>query len=316
MARALLGRALSAAAVLLTVSLLIFAACEVLPGDAAQIMLGEDATPQEVAQLRGRLGLDRPPAERYVAWIGGLAAGEFGTSFTTKRAIAEILPARLENTALLTLLTTLVAVPAGLALGIAMALWAGGGFDRALSVGLLALAATPEFLIGTAGVLVFAVNLRWLPSISSLNTSAGLTQIVTSLILPVLTLASVLVAQIARMTRAALVGLADRPFVEMATLKGASRLRVVLVHTLVNAAGPLANIVTINVAYLVSGVVIVETIFAVPGLAQLMINSVSTRDMPVIEACAMIFCAAYVLLMLLADLLSLAFNPRLRRTVR
>jgi len=312
--RLLLTRLLGALAVLLTVSVLIFAGGEMLPGDVAQIMLGEGASEAEVAQLRRQLDLDRPATERYLDWLGGMARGDWGVSYTTKRPIGEILPVRARNTALLTALTVAVAVPVALGLGVLMALLAGTAFDRAASVVLLGLSAMPEFLLATAGVLVFAVRLQWLPAISNVSLAGTLAEAARALALPVLTLSLIIVAQIARMTRATLVGLADRPFIEMAHLKGASRLRVVLVHALANAIGPLANIVTLNVAFLVSGVVVVETIFAVPGLAQLMINAVSNRDMPVVEACAMIFCATYVLLLLLADLFGATFNPRLRRS--
>ncbi|WP_408901815.1 ABC transporter permease [Roseomonas gilardii] len=312
----MLTRLLGACAVLLTVSLLVFAGGEMLPGDVAQIMLGEGATETEIAQLRQQLNLDRSAPERYLDWLGGMARGDWGVSYTTKRPIGEILPVRARNTALLTALTTMLAVPMALGLGVLMALFTGTVFDRWASVVLLGLSAMPEFLIATAGVLVFAVRLHWLPAISNISLAGGFGEAARALALPVLTLSLIIIAQIARMTRATLVSLADRPFIEMAQLKGASRLRVVLVHALANAIGPLANIITLNVAFLVSGVVVVETIFAVPGLAQLMINAVSTRDMPVVEACAMIFCVTYVLLLLAADLFGTVFNPRLRRSTQ
>ncbi|MDJ0391576.1 ABC transporter permease [Roseomonas sp. E05] len=314
MVRLVVTRLTGAVAVLLTVSLLVFASGEALPGDVAQLMLGEGASQEAVAQLRQQLQLDRPAPERYLGWLGGMVSGDWGVSYTTRRPISEILPPRLANTALLTVLTVLVAVPVALGLGILMALFAGGRFERSTSVVLLGLSAMPEFMLATLAVLIFAVKLRWLPAISNLSITDGPLEAARALTLPVLTLSLAIAAQIARMTRATLVNLADRPFIEMAHLKGASRLRVILVHSLANAIGPLANVVTLNIAFLISGVVVVETIFAVPGLAQLMINSVSTRDMPVIEACAMIFCCVYVLLLAAADLLGTAFNPRLRRS--
>lgn len=178
------------------------------------------------------------------------------------------------------------------------------------SIVVLGLSATPEFLIGTLGVLLFAVKLHWFPAVSYLTPDSGLWASTKALFLPVATLVIVVTAQIARMTRAIISDLLGQPFAEMAMLKGNAPWRIVSVHALIMAVGPIANVVALNVAYLISGVVVVETIFAYPGLARLMTDAVQARDMPVVQACAMIFSAAYVLLILLADILANAFDVR------
>jgi peptide/nickel transport system permease protein len=230
--------------------------------------------------------------------------------------VSQLLGERLANTAMLAGSTTLIAVPLALGIGLLMALRAGSRFDRVASVVVLALSATPEFLIGTLAVMTFSVHLKWLPAVAHVTFGGGLSALARSLFLPVFTLSIVIAAQIARMTRATIVNLLDLPFIEMATLKGVPRRRIVLVHALINAVGPIANVVALNVAYLVSGIVVVETIFAFPGVARLMVDAVQARDLPVVQACAMVFCFAYVVVILAADLLAVVFNPRLRRGIQ
>lgn len=303
--------------IVFAVSVLIFVGCEILPGDVAQVLLGQYATPESVKALRVTLGLDRSPFERYFAWLSGiLLHGDWGMSITTKVPVSQLLGERLRNTAVLGGITTVIAVPLALGLGLMMALGSGGRFDRTASVVILALSATPEFLIATIAVLCFAVQLKWLPAVAYLTPGSGFGQTVRALLLPVATLVIVVTAQIARMTRATITNLLETPFIEMATLKGASRRRIVFIHALVNVVGPLANVVALNIAYLVSGVVIVETVFAYPGLARLMVDAVQARDLPVVQACAMVFCLAYVILILIADFLAILFNPRLLAQTR
>lgn len=308
----ILRRLALAGVILWIVSLLVFAGCEILPGDVAQVALGQYATPESVRALRTELGLDRPAPERYLDWLEGMLKGDFGRSMTTKTPVSRLLSERLRNTGILAGSTTLIAVPLAIGLGLMMALWSGGVFDRIASIVVLALSATPEFLIGTLAVLLFAVKLRWLPAIANVDPAFDVGQLSRTLLLPVGTLTLVVAGQIARMTRATVTNLLDSPFIEMAILKGVPRWRLVFVHALINVVGPLANVVALNVAYLVSGVVVVETIFAYPGMARLMVDAVGARDLPLVQACAMLFCAAYVLLILAADLIAVLFNPRAR----
>ncbi|MBL0406163.1 ABC transporter permease [Microvirga aerilata] len=306
----ILKRVLQTAVLLLAVSVLVFIGCQILPGDVAQVALGQFATEDNVRALRLELGLDRPAYVQYLSWLAGILQGDWGQSITTKTSVATMLSERLWNTGLLALVTTIIAVPLALILGLLMAVGAGRTWDRGASIVVLGLSATPEFLIGTLAVLLFAVQLRWLPAVAYLSPGAGISQTARALFLPVLTLVIVVTAQIARMTRAIIANLLTQPFVEMAFLKGVPTRRVVGVHALINAVGPLANVVALNIAYLVSGVVVVETIFAYPGLAGLMINAVQARDLPVVQACALIFCATYVLMILLADILAHVYDPR------
>jgi len=305
-----------AALILLTVSALVFIGCEILPGDVAEVALGQFATPESIHALHEQLGLDRPAPVRYLEWLLGILHGNWGMSIGTKAQVSQLLGERLANTAMLAGATTIIAIPLAVALGLSMALRAGSRFDRAASVVVLALSATPEFLIGTLAVMLFAVHLKWLPAVAQITFGGGPVALARSLLLPVLTLSIVVTAQIARMTRATIVNLLDLPFVEMAMLKGVSRRRIILIHALINAVGPIANVVALNIAYLVSGIVVVETIFAFPGVARLMVDAVQARDLPVVQACAMVFCFAYIILILAADMLAVLFNPRLRRGIR
>ncbi|NBC36436.1 ABC transporter permease subunit [Novosphingobium sp. FSY-8] len=309
----MLARRLASSAVtLVLVTLVIFALANLLPGDAAQEMLGQSATPEQVAALRHQMGLDRPAALRYVGWIAGLVHGDPGQSLVAGMPVREIIAERLPHSLMLAGLTTLVAVPLALIIGMGAAIHRGGWVDRALNIGTLSLVAIPEFLVATLGVLVFSVWLRWLPSIALVSAEATWGETLRSCALPILSLTVVVVAQMARMTRAAIVDQMDRPYVEMARLKGAGTARVVLRHILPNAIGPVVNAMALSLSYLLGGAIIVETIFNFPGLASLMVNAVTSRDMPLLQACAMIFCGAYLMLMLVADVVAIVANPRLR----
>lgn len=310
MTRFLVSRLFLAALVLWLVSVLVFVGCEILPGDVAQLALGQYATPENVAALREQLGLNYPAHTRYLHWLVGMMQGDWGQSIATKTPVAVMLAERVGNTLRLAGLTTLIAVPLSIGLGLLMSLGSGGRWDRAGSVVVLGLSATPEFLIGTLAVLFLAVKMHWFPAVAYLSPGSNMWETVKSLFLPVATLVIVVTAQIARMTRAIIGNLLNQPFAEMAMLKGVSRWKIVSHHALVMAVGPIVNVVALNIAYLISGVVVVETIFSYPGLARLMTDAVQARDMPIVQACAMLFSAAYVALILLADTLANAFDVR------
>jgi len=297
---------------LLVVSAIIFTITSLLPGDAAQEALGQSATPETVAALRAQYGLDKPGPVRYANWLGGLATGNLGQSFTASMPVAELIKTRLPKSLLLAGVTAAVSVPIALALGILAAMARGGALDRALSLATLSMVAVPEFLVATIAVLVFAVKLRWLPALSNAVDIKDVGQFFRTYAMPVSTLCFVVIAQMARMTRAAVLDQLSASYVEMAVLKGAKPARVALRHALPNAIGPIANAVALSLSYLLGGVVIVETIFNYPGIASLMVDAVTNRDMPVVQACAMIFCFAYLLLVLVADLVAILSNPRLR----
>ncbi len=313
MAKLILQRLGAGLLTLWLVTVLVFIGTQLLPGDVAQAVLGQSATPEAVAALRIEMGLDRPAVVRYFAWITGLLDGNLGTSLANGARISSLIAERLSNTLLLAGVTAFLVVPAAIVLGLVAAMYPESIFDRTVSMMTMFLVAVPEFLLGTLLVLIFAVNLRWLPAISYVTEFRSVGQMMQALALPVLTLALVLLAQMARMTRSTILNILSSSYIEMAVLKGVRRHRIVFRHALVNAMSPIANVIALNLAYLVSGVVIVETIFAYPGLAKLIVDGVSSRDYPVIQSCAIIFCSAYLLFILVADIAAILSNPRLRR---
>ena len=308
----LVQRILLALLSLLAVSVIVFAITAVLPGDAAQEQLGQDATAESLAALRAQMGLDVPAPLRYLHWLGGIVRGDLGQSVTTQMPVSDLVASRLPNSLLLAAVTALFSVPIALTLGIASAVWRGTWFDRFVSSAAVAVVSVPEFLIATLAVLVFAVKLKWLPALSYVNDIESIGQMLRAFAMPVLSLCCVIVAQMMRMTRAAVSDQLDAPYIEMVRLKGASPLRMVMAHALPNAIGPIANAVALSLSYLLGGVIIIETIFNYPGIAKLMVDGVSQRDMPLVQTCAMIFCAGYLLLVTLADVCGIVANPRLR----
>ncbi len=310
--RLIARRVLLSVVLLFAVSVIVFASTEFLPGDVAQMVLGQGATPAALAGLRAALHLGEPPWLRYLHWLGGMMTGRLGTSLVNGMSIASLIGSRLGNSLLLALLTTLVTVPLALAVGITSAMWQGTLYDRIVNGMTISAVSVPEFLFATLAVLIFAVRLHWLPALSYAANTGSLVGLFRSFALPVATLALAIFAQMARMTRAALINTLGSSYIEMAVLKGVRPVRLVLRHALPNTLGPIANAVALSLSFLLGGVVIVETVFAYPGLAKLMVDAVSTRDMPLIQACAMIFCSAYLLLVLVADIVAILSNPRLR----
>ena len=302
----------SALLTLFLVSAVVFAISALLPGDAAQEILGQSATPEQVAALREEMGLNRPGLTRYLEWLFSLVSGDPGMSYVANMPVAEIISDRLPNTLRLAGITAVVSVVIALTIGVISAINRGGRLDRILNVITLTLVATPEFLVATLGVLLFSVTLLWLPAIALVNDEASFGEMLRSLALPIMSLTSVVVAQMARMTRAAVADQLDRPYVEMARLKGVPFSRIVLFHVMPNAIGPIVNAVALSLSYLLGGALIVETIFNYPGLASLMVNAVTSRDMPLLQSCAMIFCGTFLLMVLVADVIAILANPRLR----
>ncbi|HEY1147374.1 MAG TPA: ABC transporter permease [Pseudoduganella sp.] len=312
MAKLLLNRVAMAVLTLFIVSIVVFAITNLLPGDAAEESLGQAATPETVAALRAQFGLDQPAPVRYVRWLAHIVRGDAGTSLVSGQAITEMIGKRLPNSLVLAGATAVVSVPLALTLGILSAMFRGSKFDRGVNMLAVSLVSVPEFLIATLAVLLFAVKLRWLSALSHTADIQTLGQFLRAYAMPVFTLCCVIVAQMARMTRAAVIDQLRSPYVEMARLKGAKPVRIVLAHALPNAVGPIDNAVALSHSYLLGGVLIVESIFNYPGIASLMIDAVTTRDIPVVQACSLIFCGAYLLLVMLADIAAIASNPRLR----
>ena len=308
----ILNRLFIALITLLIVSFAVFFATNMLPGDTASILLGQAATPEAVAGLRKAMHLDEPAILRFLEWLLGLIRGDLGTSYANNMPVAELIGRRLVATLELAAITTFVSVPLALLLGITSAMLRGSYYDRIVTIISIGVISVPEFMVATLAVLLFAVYLRWLPALSSVSEAHTVFDLLKIYAMPVITLTFVISAQMIRMTRAALIETLKTPYVEMALLKGASRGRMVFRHALPNALGPIVNAVALSLSYLVGGVIIVETIFNYPGIAKLMVDAVATRDLPLIQSCAMIFCLGYLLLITVADIVAILSNPRLR----
>ena len=303
---------------LFVVSVVIFSSLEMLPGGYAQNILGQGATPEIVANFNKELGLDRPATIRYFEWIGGVLHGDFGNSYsgsgnggTQSRDVASVIGPRLYNTFFLGLMAAIVAVPLSMFLGVTTALYRNSLYDRIVNAVTLSTIATPDFFIAYILLFIFAVKLRWFYPTSTISAATPLLEHIYRAFIPALTLTLVIVAHMMRMTRAAIINLLASPYIEMAQLKGVPRREVIVKHALPNAWAPIATVIAFNLAYLVVGVVVVEVVFVYPGIGQLMVDAVSNRDMPVVQACALIFAATYILLNLSADVISIVTNPRL-----
>ena len=296
---------------LFIVSLVIASIVELLPGDITQAILGQTATPETVEAFRRELGIDRPVHERYIEWLRGMVTGDMGKSLANKREISELVGTRLSNTLFLGGFAAAIAVPLSLILGLLAALYRNSIFDRGINLFTLTSISFPEFFVAYILILLFAVKTGWFPGISNVSKDLPLGDKLFRTLLPAATLTLVVVAHMMRMTRAAIINLLSSDYIEMAHLKGIRPMRVIFYHALPNAWGPIVNVIALNLAYLVVGVVIVEVVFVYPGLGQLLVDSVSKRDVPVVQACSMIFAGVYILLNLLADIVSIVTNPRL-----
>ena len=301
---------------LFVVSVIIFSSLQFLPGDFATSVLGQAATPETVAAFRRELGLNEPAITRYFQWIGGVLQGDFGASFSGRsqgreREVMELIGPRLWNTLFLAGMTAIIAVPLALTLGITAALYRNSFYDRAVNATTLTTISFPEFFVAYILILVLATLWKVFPSLANVRESTELIDRIYMTALPALTLTLVIVAHMMRMTRAAIINLLASPYIEMARLKGVSKSNVIIKHALPNAWAPIVNVIAFNLAYLVVGVVVVEVVFVYPGVGQLMVDAVTTRDIPVVQACALIFAATYILLNLFADIVSIVTNPRL-----
>ncbi len=308
---------------LLVVSLVIFIAVNALPGDFAQAILGQGATPEAIKAIREDLGLDQPYFQRYFTWLAGMLRGDLGISFaqmnfasnmggTQLKGVLEQIAPRFANTMFLAGVTACIAVPISVTLGIMAALYRNSVFDRATNIATLTSISSPEFFLAYILILFLAVLNPIFPSLSNIFEGMGFGERLQKTMLPALTLTLVVTAHMMRMTRAAIINLLASPYIEMARLKGISPMRVIVIHALPNALAPIINVIALNLAYLITGVVVVEVVFVYPGIGQLFVDSVKIRDIPVVQACCLIFASAYVLLNLAADILSILSNPRLR----
>ncbi|MCX7790909.1 MAG: ABC transporter permease [Chloroflexaceae bacterium] len=303
-------------ATLLIVSAIIFVSTEVLPGDVATAILGREASPARLAALREQLGLDRPALERYVEWLSGALRGDFGTSLARPNvAVGQLIAERLRNTVLLSISAAVIGLPLALGLGILAGLLRDRTPDVVISSLALIGMSLPEFVIGSLLILTFGVSWAILPAVTVAPPDAPITALLPNLILPAITLIIVMVAYILRMVRSSMIDAMASDYVQMATLKGMSRTRVVLRHALPNALLPTINAVALTVAWLIGGVVVVETVFNFPGIGRLMVTAVQDRDLPLVQALGLLGATLYITINLSADLLTLWLSPRLRARV-
>ncbi|OBQ67550.1 MULTISPECIES: ABC transporter permease [Mesorhizobium] len=297
---------------LLAISVLIFAGTQILPGDVAQAILGQSATPESLANLREQLGLNDPAYVRYFHWLGGVLTGDLGTAMSSGQDIATSIKGRLWNTLFLAFWAAIVAVPLAIILGLIAVRYRNGWVDKLISGLALASTSFPEFFIGYLLVYFFAVKWQIFPAISTVYDGMPFGERMQAIALPATALTLVVLAHMMRMTRAAILNVMQSAYVETAELKGLSAFAVIRKHAFPNAIAPIINVVMLNLAYLIVGVVVVEVIFVYPGMGQYLVDHVTKRDVPVVQAVGLIFAAVYISLNIIADIAAIVANPRLR----
>ena len=301
---------------LAVVSVIIFAATQALPGDAARSILGRGATPEALENLRMQLGLDEPPVQQYVDWIGGFLTGDLGTSLAANIPVTELLGDRILYSAFLMLLAALVSVPLGIVIGAVSARRRDSAFDHTMSMTTLGLAALPEFVVGLTLVVLFSTTVfQWLPGVVVTEPGVGPWHYPKELILPTATLVVAVVPYTARIMRASMVEILESDYVEMARLKGMPERLVLWRHAVPNGLAPTFQVAALNLAYLAGGIVVVETVFNYPGIGLALVEAVQSRDMPVVQALALLIAGLYVVLNMLADIATILVSPRLRTSL-
>ena len=313
MAKLIVNRLFLGLLTLFAVSVLIFVCTQILPGDVASAVLGQGATPEALVIFRRELGLDLPPQTRYWNWLSGALQGDLGVALTNKRVIMDDLLPRLRNTLFLAGYAALVAIPLSGGLGVLAAINEGKLTDRLSNVLTLIAISLPEFFVAYLLIIFFAVNFQWFPPLAMVSKGMTFGERIFQTTLPAITLTLLVAAHMLRMTRSSVLSVMSTPYIEMAFLKGARRKRVIVRHALPNAAAPIITVVALNMAYLVVGVVVIESVFVYPGLGQYMVDAVAKRDVPVIQACGLTFATVFVALNTLADILVILVNPRLRQ---
>jgi len=310
--REVVRRLLLGVAMLVGVSMLIFAGTQMLPGDVAQAILGQSATPEALANLRKEMGLDASPVVRYWNWFSGAVTGDFGVSLSNGQDISSALGKRLQNTLFLAACAAVIAVPLAILLGLVAVRFRNGFVDRLISGLGLASTSLPAFFVGYVLLYFFAVKLQWVTSVSTVFDGMPLSERLGAIILPVLVLTAEVLAHMMRMTRAAVLNVMQSAYIETAELKGLSGFQIIYRHAMPNALAPIINVVMLNLAFLVVGVVVVEVIFVYPGMGQYLVDHVATRDVPVVQACALVFATVYIGMNIIADIAGVLSNPRLR----
>lgn len=297
---------------LLAISVLIFAGTQILPGDVAQAILGQQATPTALANLRAQMGLGDPAYVRYFHWLFAFVHGDLGKSLANGQDIAAEIGQRLKNTLFLAAVSAAIITPLSIVLGLIAALYENRWPDKLISAITLATVSLPEFLLGYILIFFLAVEYPIAPSVSTVFDSMSFLDKLHAIILPVTVLVLVSVGHTMRMTRAAILNVMESAYIETAELKGIRPFRVILMHAFPNAISPVVNVLMVDLAYLVVGVVVTEVVFVYPGMGQYLVDHVAKRDVPVVQAVGLIFAAVYIALNMVADIVSILSNPRLR----
>lgn len=299
---------------IIVTSLIVFIVTQFLPGDVCRIILGREAGEAALSACRQDLGLDQPLVMQYLGWLGDFLTGDWGISYGTRQPIYPLVMGRLGNSAMLMGMTLLFAVPVSVLLGVIAGLNENRWLDNVINIFSLSVVGLPEFVTGVVLIQVFAFSLGWLPANSSIPPEASIQEILPMLVLPALTATLVLLAYIARLTRAGVIEELKRPYVRTATLKGLPQRSVIFKHVLRNALLPTITVVAISVGWLISGLIVIENVYNFPGLGRLLVFAIDRRDLPVMQAVTMITVLGFALANLFADLLYAALNPRIRLT--
>jgi peptide/nickel transport system permease protein len=313
MSRFLLRRVLLGLLILLLVSIVVFAATQALPGNAARAILGRNATPERLAALTRQLHLNQSAVSQYSHWLGGVLTGNFGTSAATEQPVSSLISARILNSAFLVLVSALIALPLSIGLGVWMAVKRDKPTDHVLSLTTLSLAALPEFVIGIGLIVLFATNVSHVfPAVSIIPPGEHAWNVPNVVVLPAATLVLAVTPYISRIMRGSMVEVLESEYVTMARLKGLSNRTVIWRHAVPNAVVPAIQVSALQLAYMAGGVVLVEYVFSFPGIGSALVDAVGNRDIPVVQALVIIIAAVYVVVNLVADLLTIVVTPRLR----
>ena len=308
----ILRRLLATVPVLLIVAVLVFLMLRLTPGDPAAILAGDAASSEQIAEIRASLGLDRPLPVQFAIWIGNLARGELGQSYFYKMQVTQLIGQRLEPTMALATLTILFAVVVSIPLGVLAAWRFGGWFDRAL-MGFSVLGfSVPVFVLAYILIWIVSLQLGWFPVQGYRRLADGFFPFLHHLILPALTLSVIYIALIARVARASVLEALGEDYIRTARAKGLPEIRVLVRHALANAAVPIATVIGIGIAILIGGVVVTESVYAIPGLGRLTVDAVLARDFPTIQGVILFFSFIYVLVNLVIDLSYVFLDPRIR----
>ena len=305
-------RSVLALVTLFIISLIVFVGVEALPGDTATAYLGQQATPESLKALREEFGLNAPIHERYISWLGGILRGDLGDSMVKRKPVAELIGNRFRNTVVLATAAALVGIPLAIVLGVIAGLMRDKWPDVLVSTTSIVGMTLPGFVTATILIYVFAIRLEWFPAITLVPTDVPVVELLPNIILPIITLTLIMVAHILRLVRTNMIDVLTSDYVQMARLKGVPERQIVFRHALPNAMLPTINVVALTLAWLLGGVAIIETVFNYPGIGKLMISGITDRDFALVQGIAIILAAIYISLNLIADLLSLVLNPKLR----